>query len=129
MHDGYLRLDDPVVHRRRIVFDKPNTRIEVSDLLECAQAHSVELHWHLSEDCDARVRGRGVEVGCANVRVRIECPPELDAPEVVTGREDPPLGWVSRRFDEKTPSPTIVCRGRVAAGTALRTAIEILIDA
>ena len=128
MHDGYLRLDDPVVHRRRIVFDKRNMCIEVSDVLECAQAHPVELHWHLSERCDARVRGRAVEVERANVRVRIECPAELGAPEVVTGREDPPLGWVSPRFDEKTPSPTIVCRGRVAAGTALLTTIEILLD-
>ena len=128
VHDGYLRLDDPVIHRRRVEFDKRSMRIEVSDVLECAQAHPVELHWHLSERCDARVRGRAVEVERANVRVRIECPAELGAPEVVTGREDPPLGWVSLRFDEKTPSPTIVCKGRVAAGTALLTTIEIALD-
>jgi hypothetical protein len=129
VHDGYLRLDDPVIHQRRIEFDKRKMRIDVSDVLVCASWHSVELYWHLSEGCDALVRGRAVEAGRGNVRVVIECPGELDAPEVVKGREDPPLGWVSPRFDEKTPSPTVVCRGRVAAGTTLLTTIQIVIDA
>jgi hypothetical protein len=47
---------------------------------------------------------------------------------VVAGREDPPLGWISRRYDEKTPSPTIVCRGRIRGGISLRTEIAIAID-
>ncbi|MGH8747056.1 MAG: alginate lyase family protein, partial [Burkholderiales bacterium] len=43
-HDGYLRLRDPVLHRRRIEFDKLASRIEVHDTLECAGEHFVELH-------------------------------------------------------------------------------------
>lgn len=128
LHDGYLRLDDPVIHRRRIEFDKPRARVTVSDVLECSNEHQVEIHWHLSERCAARICAHGVEISCANVHVRIECPPELEPPEVVTGREDPPLGWISRRYDEKTPSPTIVCRGRVRGRTCLRTELIIAIE-
>lgn len=128
LHDGYLRLDDPVIHRRRIEFDKPGMRMAVSDVLECAREHSVELFWHLAEGCATRLHGRGVEIARAKVRVRIECPPELEPPVVVAGREDPPLGWISRRYDEKTPSPTIVCRGRIRGGISLRTEIAIAID-
>ncbi len=128
VHDGYLRLEDPVLHRRRIEFDKRNMRIEVRDALECAGEHFVELHWHLAENCVAQVSGHAVEIDCAKVRLRVECPRELGAPEVITGHDDPPLGWISRRLDEKTPSPVIACTGRVASGTSLVTVIEIAID-
>jgi hypothetical protein len=129
VHDGYLRLDDPVRHRRRIEFDKRNTRIEVRDTLECREEHFVELHWHLAEGCVARVSGHAVELDCANLRLRVECPRELGVPEVVVGLDDPPLGWISRSLDEKTPSPTIVCRGRISGGANLVTSITIAIGA
>ena len=127
VHDGYLRLDDPVLHRRRIEFDKRSMRIEVRDTLECVAEHFVELHWHLAESCVAQVSGYAVEVGCANVRLRVECPCELGAPEVIAAHDDLPLGWISRRLDEKTPSPTIVCAGRIAGDTRLVTVVKIAI--
>jgi hypothetical protein len=125
VHDGYLRLEDPVRHRRRIELDKRELRIEVRDTLECRGEHFVELHWHLAETCAARVSGDAVDVICAGVRMRVECPGELGPPEVVIGRSDPPLGWISRRFDEKTSSPAIVCQGRIAGGTSLVTVVTI----
>ncbi len=126
MHDGYLRLSDPVRHRRRIEFSKPDARIMVSDTLECRGGHAVEMHWHLAEDCVPRVNGQAVEVACGEVSVRIECPPELGAPRVVIGREDPPLGWVSRRYDEKMPSPVIVCAGHVNGSISLVTVFVVV---
>jgi hypothetical protein len=47
------------------------------------------------------------------------------APSLARGLEIPPLGWVSRRFDEKTPTTTVVWRGRVSGTTTLETAIEL----
>src|SRR6267143_2144958 len=104
-------------------------RIEVRDTLECSEEHSVEIHWHLAESCAARVSGHAMEIDCATLRMRIKCPAELNAPEVVVGRDDPPLGWISRRLDEKEPSPVIVCQGRVAGDTGLLTVIRITIGA
>ncbi|HKB52790.1 MAG TPA: hypothetical protein VKD22_02250, partial [Ramlibacter sp.] len=98
------------------------------DTLECAAEHFVELHWHLAEDCAARVSGHAVEVECASVRLRLECPRELGAPQIVIGRGNPPLGWVSRRLDERTPSPTIVCAGHVAGGRSLVSVLALAID-
>jgi hypothetical protein len=125
VHDGYLRLDDPVLHRRRIAFDKEGLRIEVRDTVECGGDHFVELHWHLAERCIARCAGHSVDVECADVRLRVECPRALDAPTVVIGRDDPPLGWLSRRLDHRRPSPVIVCAGRVAGNTSLVTLLTI----
>jgi hypothetical protein len=125
VHDGYLRLDDPVLHRRRIEFDKPGMTLEVRDTLECAAEHFVEIHWHLAEHCVATSSGHCVHVQGAGARLRIDCPRELDAPAVVVGQDDPPLGWTSPRYDCKTPSPVIVCKGRVGANTTLVTLFTI----
>ncbi len=124
-HDGYLRLNDPVLHRRRIDFDKGALRFEVLDTLQCRGAHDVELHWHLAEHCTAQVRGHDVEVSCPGARLRFECPPELAAPEVIAGSEQPPLGWISRRLGEKAPAPVVLCRGTIRGGCHLRSAIAI----
>ncbi len=129
VHDGYLRLDDPVHHRRRIEFDKQNMRIVVRDTLECREEHTVDIHWHLAENCEAQASGHAVDVDCSNIRIRIECPLELGAPKVVIGQDDPPLGWLSRRLDQKTPSPVIVCTGRVTGNTSLVTVVTIAIGA
>jgi hypothetical protein len=124
-HDGYRRLADPVLHRRRVELDKRARELLVRDTLECAREHDVELHWHLAEGCVARVRGHVVEVECAELRLRIECPRELAPPRIVAGREYPPLGWVSRALGVKVPAPTVVCRGRMGAGS-LGTRIRLV---
>ncbi|HEU4647001.1 MAG TPA: alginate lyase family protein [Burkholderiales bacterium] len=125
VHDGYRRLADPVTHRRRVELDKRAREILVRDTLECAREHDLELHWHLAEDCVARVHGHVVDVECAGQRLRIECPRELAPPRIVTGREHLPLGWVSRALGVKRPSPTVLCRGRVGPGS-LETRIQVV---
>ena len=129
VHDGYLRLDDPVLHRRRIEFDKQQMRIAVRDTLECRGEHFVELHWHLADSCAASVFGHCVQVEGPGFRVRIDCPRELNAPIAVRGQDDPPLGWISRQFDRREPSPVIVCRGQAAGNTSLVTIFTIALDA
>jgi hypothetical protein len=124
-HDGYRRLADPVTHRRRVELDKRARLLVVRDTLECAREHEVELHWHFAEDCTARVAGYAVEVACGPVRLRLACPEALEPPRVVAGREHPPLGWVSRALGVKVPSPTVVCQGRMGAGT-LETRIRVV---
>ena len=50
-HDGYMRLGDPVFHRRRITLDKPARRFRIDDVLEACGEHEVELFFHCSELC------------------------------------------------------------------------------
>src|SRR6185295_2959480 len=42
-HDGYLRLPDPVLHRRRLMLDKRSRSILIEDRLEMRGSHLVEL--------------------------------------------------------------------------------------
>lgn len=124
-HDGYLRLADPVLHRRKIVFDKLNDTVLVEDVLECRKAHTLEFHWHFSEDCELALDGCKVSASCGTLRIEMSMPDSACLPELVSGRDDPPLGWISHRFDEKSASPVILWQEKIN-GTARRvTRIQI----
>jgi hypothetical protein len=47
--------------------------------------------------------------------------------ELVRGREAVPLGWVSRRFDQRTASPTVLVQGAIRGNARLLTRIELSI--
>ncbi|MFV8819469.1 alginate lyase family protein [Haliea sp. E17] len=130
-HDGYLRLPDPVMHRRRVSFRKRERMIHVVDFLECRGHHKLEWHWHCSEHCkvsldaDAGVNRVSIEAP-SGVTVVMEMPSATDAPELITGSESPPLGWISRAFDEKKPAPTIRWKQEINGSVNLDTFIRIL---
>ena len=56
-HDGYMRLDDPVKHRRLVALDKAARRIVIEDTLEMGEEHDVELFFHFSEHCRVEAAG------------------------------------------------------------------------
>lgn len=123
-HDGYTVLADPVIHRREIVFDKTRLEIDVRDTLECRSGHEVELHWHFAEDCEVDLNRSTIRIRKAGVELSLVVPDGFQC-ECVVGREDPPLGWVSRQFDVKRPSPTVRCFGRIEGRAALSTRMTL----
>jgi len=127
-HDGYRRLRDPVVHRREIVLDKVRRQIEVVDEIECASPHDVEVFWHLAEDCVVELRDGVVRVAKGPLRVDLDLSGAAFEVECVSGCESPPLGWISRRFDVKTPSPTIRWFGRIQGHSRWATRIIVQFD-
>ena len=128
-HDGYMRLPDPVKHRRLIELDKRGRRVLVEDTLEMAEEHEVELLFHCSERCTVDpVAGAHLVSRDDGGSIRLLLPQhEGAAVEVHAGSVSPIFGWVSREFDRRHPAPTIVWRARLAGPAVLRT--EILLDA
>jgi hypothetical protein len=49
-------------------------------------------------------------------------------PELLVGTEQPPAGWISRRFDEKAPSPSLRWESRINGTMTHVTVIRIDID-
>ncbi len=125
-HDGYLRLPDPVGHRRTIACDVAAGSLRVTDRLECKGRHEVEVLFHLSEHCRVQdVDGTiHVEDGPVRVSLRNTAPGWL--PRIVRGQENPPLGWVSRRLDEKSPCASVVWAGVVVGTAELVTEISVV---
>ncbi|HEY6824559.1 MAG TPA: alginate lyase family protein [Steroidobacteraceae bacterium] len=126
-HDGYRRLHDPVVHRREISYRRPEGRITVSDCVVCAATHYIEIFWHFAEECVLSLRDDVAVATSGMLALTVRWPRELRA-ELVRGREDPPLGWNSRRFGEKLPTNCLVACGSVGANWQGTTTLDLSWD-
>jgi hypothetical protein len=127
-HDGYRRLPDPVTHRRTIHFDKKSGLVRILDRLECRKTHRIELFWHAATACDVKHEDGAVTFLNDGVTLSMTMEEPAWRPQLISGQEDPPLGWISRRFDQKTPSTTVVWCGDIRGTTQLLTLIRIRIS-
>jgi len=110
-HGGYLRLADPVRHRRKLIY-WPETRIlRVEDEILSEAVHEFEIAWHFAEDCKVSLLEGGALVQAEGVELQLSWPPETHA-RCVCGGTNPPRGWISRRFDAMVACPTVVVSGR-----------------
>jgi len=123
-HDGYAGLDDKVTHRRLIELDKEACHLVVEDTVEMGAEHSVELFFHCAEQCEVESVAGGYLLSRDGITVKLALPPN-GTTEVVRGSVAPMLGWVSRSFDQRSPTATIVWRAKLAASAQLRTGIQI----
>jgi hypothetical protein len=124
-HDGYRRLADPVMHWRRITLYKQPRRIVIEDTLEMSRTHEIELFFHCSEHCRVAPDPRGYTLVQRNRALHLALPSLPDATvRLHHGSVEPILGWVSRRFDEKQPTASIVWRAELAGKTVLRSEIR-----
>jgi len=125
-HDGYMRLDDPVKHRRLIELDKRARRVLIEDTLDMGEEHDVELFFHCSERCSVDAVGGGYVIRQGDISIKLILPEREGATMALyKGSMAPLLGWVSRAFDSRQAAPTIVWRARLPGRAVLRT--EILI--
>lgn len=124
-HDGYERLSDPVTHRRSIVFDKQTRVIRVTDTLTCKASHQVEIFWHFAETCQVQGVSNEISARCGNQGAAIGMPGSGWTPVILSGQEEPPMGWISRHFDQKCHSPSVVWSGQISGNTTLNTEIRL----
>ncbi len=124
-HDGYQRLKDPVIHEREITFDKQCLELMVSDRLTCRSQHQVERFFHFSEQCRVDLVHDGLRILNKDTLVEVR-PMEPDCQiERHIGNETLPMGWTSRHYDQKTPSPSAVFRNNITGSACLQTSIQI----
>jgi hypothetical protein len=124
-HDGYLRLRDPVLHRRVIRFDAKRNTVQVEDILECLGEHEVALHWHFAEGCHAEADGNTLHVTkrCQGLHMTCEFG---SGPQLYCASTAPIAGWISRSFDSKTGINTAKWRGTIRGTTTIVTEIALL---
>jgi hypothetical protein len=125
-HYGYERLEDPVVHRREIVFDAHAQTIEVTDLLRCAGSHQARRAWHFAENCQVEREGNALRVVNGTSVVYMEPQEPLERVEVHRGGTPTQGGWVSRSFGSKQPATTVLWHSRITGDTVLRTRISYM---
>jgi hypothetical protein len=125
-HNGYLRLEDPVKHRRLIQLHKKARRVVIEDTLEMEDEHDVELFFHCAETCRVESVPHGYVVSQGALSIRLQLP-DIAGSEtsVQRGSLAPIMGWVSRAFDRREPASTIVWRARLSGSSRLRTEIIV----
>lgn len=128
--DGYMRLRDPVMHRRAFRFDAKRNTVKVEDVLECLGEHEVALHWHFAEGCHAETVGRTLHVTRGNPglpprELRMACDFGT-GPQLYRASMAPIAGWISRSFDSKAGITTAKWRGTIRGSCTIVTEIALL---
>jgi len=123
--DGYMRLRDPVLHRRALRFDAQRNALEVEDTLECLGEHEVALHWHFAEGCHAEVDGQTLHIANRDKGLRMTCR-FGKGPQLYCASTAPIAGWISRTFDSKAGITTAVWRGTIRGTCTIVTGIALL---
>jgi len=126
-HDGYLALEDPVLHRRRIVLRKDERRVLLEDTLQMEGEHDVEIFLHCHEECDVVTEGSSTRISRRGRAIEVAWPDVAGGTvHALKGSVDPIGGWVSRAFDRKTPACTLVWRARLAGRSLLCTTLGLV---
>jgi hypothetical protein len=125
-HDGYMRLQDPVSHRRTVDFDRATGNISIEDGFRCSGRHEVELFFHMHEEAVIL----GVSDGEAQVdwrgrRIIFSSPDRNARWEIIRGADNPKQGWRSRRFNQKQPIATLRIRAEIDGSSKLRTHLRV----
>jgi hypothetical protein len=125
-HDGYVRLADPVVHCRRVIFNRQTACLEVQDWLECRQEHDVVVFWHLPPGVEVAALGPASwRVASGPRQWSITAFGTKLLGTEVAGRRHPPQGWVSKAFGVREPAPVLEIRARLGANERIRTSIDL----
>lgn len=126
-HDGYSRLEDPLVHERAFDLNGDERTLKVVDHFSCQSSHSAVWHLHLSEFCQSiELDGGKVLVTLENAtKVEFDFDPDMDVSLVVgdpstQGADgEPGIGWLSRGYHQKVPITTIVAKAKIQSGSKL----------
>jgi hypothetical protein len=125
-HDGYKRLPEPVIHRRTVGFDRANGDISIEDNFRCHGRHEIELFFHMHEEAVIlRVSDGEAKVGWRGRQIAFSSPDRNARWEIISGSENPKLGWRSRRFNQKMPIPTLRIRFEIDGSTTIRTHLRV----
>ena len=131
-HDGYRRLDDPVVHRRWLIAPPNDLTMAIVDLIDGHSVHDVSVSWPLHPELDLAPTGNGPFAGHLvsrdGVPVLQLCYAATDSIQAEHVKADPDshLGWWSDRLEARTPSWLVGARCQSGAPVAMVTLLRTI---
>jgi hypothetical protein len=124
-HDGYMRLADPVRHRRTLELDERSRVLTIQDDIVAGGPHEIAVYFHLAEDAVVSLEGPNryrISVGGGMITLEVDARLSVD---VATGSGEPIAGWISRAYHRKVPSATFVARGRCQGTSSYVSRVDI----
>jgi hypothetical protein len=120
-HDGYIRLDDPLRHFRKIIFNRKTLDLLVEDRFYCETPHGCSVHWHFSPECEIKYDGvKYLAVRDAGI-LEVQIISSKFQVSTAQGKEMPLLGWVSPQFYERDSTLVLVAEGIVDKSSLIKT--------
>lgn len=119
-HDGYGRLPDPVLHRRRIQFQSP-VKLTLTDTFSGKAVHQIALNFHLASTQVEILSEKEAVVqypGGANLKLRVV--------NRASGQFTLTNAWISRDWYQKERSAILTFLVEAPLPLVLTTIIEIL---
>ncbi|WP_424358769.1 alginate lyase family protein [Methanocella sp. MCL-LM] len=115
-HDGFARLDDPIIHRRKIIFDKRNRFWVIRDLLTGSGRHKFDMYFHVSATSKVSSLDRHI-IRINNGKTGILIIP-LEVDKVKDSIEN---GYVSSGYGQKEPAYIVRYSGVTCGSVDLTT--------
>ena len=103
-HRGYLRLSDPLVHRRLVMLNKNTGRVVIEDQLEGRGNHLLEWFFHLAPGCEASLDPTDLALHCRIGTVVFAIHPEVLPDGAQAFLKD---GRYSRGYGRVEPAPVV----------------------
>lgn len=124
-HNGFQRLPNPITHKRRILFIKPEYWI-VDDILLGEGQHYFQLFFHfipckISIDKATKVITT-VQRDKANLKIGVANFETLEV-GIFEGDDPPQGGWISQKHGSKIPAPVVNYSKTVEAPTTFTTVL------
>ena len=125
-HDGYLRLKDPVIHKRMLEYNKISGSLKILDKIEAKAEHYIEQFYHLSEGCRIEEINIGeFKITNGNKSIKLITDKRFNF-KLYHGSEEPISGWSSNNFDVKINSYTLAGSGCFVGNCTFETAIILV---
>jgi heparinase II/III-like protein len=119
--DGYSRLANPVLHRRRLDLDAESRTLVIHDDILGPGPHDIAIYFHLAEGAVVSVqKPNAPTIAVAGGTATLEVDPRLSV-DVLRGSERPIGGWVSRGYHRKQASTTLIGRARCSGDASFVT--------
>jgi hypothetical protein len=123
--DGYAHLEDPVNLRRRLFIDKNAFLVQVVDQVQAEGEHDFEAFFHLPPEAEAeQATDNSLIISGPWGEVLMRHDPKASV-EVVSGRSNPPLGWLADDVGRVKAAPVVRLYARVVGSARLTTSLAL----
>lgn len=125
-HDGYTRLESPLVHRRTVSLDGETASLTVRDELKTQGSHDLAFHLHVAPGVLVEMTGSNTcRLLLPQGRVTLEVDPAFEL-QLLGPSEGPGPGWVSSGYHRKSPACTLVARARIDGDAVFEARLRVL---
>jgi hypothetical protein len=125
-HDAYLKLKDPVFHKRDIFFQANGKKILIDDHIMCEEKHLVESFFHFHPDIGVINHDQCIWIEFGRVKARMRVDDKWQVMEIVRGSLNPLLGWYSPKFNHIQAASTLRLSSEITGNRVFHT--EILLN-